>query len=135
MSLDPTAFLADPELIRVLSKHATSFVCEADRMLFRQSDPAVGLYILHVGEAELSMTSPSGQPILKADAKAGSLLGLPGVICDQPYSLTALARAGAQVSFLGRAEFTAIMESNQVLALQILQVLAAEVRAARKALF
>ena len=64
MQLDPSAFLADPELIRALNEHATPIVCDTDRILFQQDDPAVGLYILHEGEATLSMTSHQGQAIL-----------------------------------------------------------------------
>jgi CRP-like cAMP-binding protein len=134
VQLDPTAFLADPELIRALSEHATPIVCDTDRILFQQDDPAVGLYILQEGEATLNMTSIQGQPILSVKARDGSLLGLPGLISNQPYSLTAIAHAGARVSFLARAEFTALMESNPPLAFKILQVLAAEVRSARSAL-
>jgi CRP-like cAMP-binding protein len=135
VQLDPNAFLADPELIRALSEHATPIVCDTDRILFQQDDPAVGLYILHEGEATLSMASQQGQAILSVQAGSGSLLGLPGLISSQPYSLTAVARAGTRVSFLGRAEFTAIMQSNPTLAFKILQVLAAEVRSARHALY
>ena len=135
MQLDPTAFLADPELIRALSEHATPIVCDTDRILFQQDDPAAGLYILHKGEATISMTSQQGQTVLSVAAKDGSLLGLPGLISNQPYSLTAVARAGARVSFLGRSEFTTLMESNPPLAFKILQVLAAEVRSARNALY
>jgi CRP-like cAMP-binding protein len=126
VQLDPTAFLADSELIRALSEHATPIVCDTDRVLFQQDDPAVGLYILHEGEATISMTSQDGQTILSVQARSGSLLGLPGLISNQPYSLT---------SFLGRSEFTALMESRPPLAFKILQVLAAEVRSARHALY
>jgi CRP-like cAMP-binding protein len=133
--LDPTAFLADPDLIRALSEHATPIVCDTDRILFQQDDPAVGLYILLEGEATLSMTSQNGQTILSGEARDGSLLGLPGLISNQPYSLTAVAHSGARVSYLGRPEFTTLMESNPPLAFKILQVLAAEVRSARHALY
>jgi CRP-like cAMP-binding protein len=134
VQLDPTAFLADPELILALAEHATPIICDTDRILFQQDDPAAGLYILHEGEVTLSMATQLGQPILSVQARDGSLLGLPGLISNQPYSLTALAHAGARVSFLGRTEFTALMESNPALAFKILQVLAAEVRSARQAL-
>ena len=135
VQLDPTAFLADSELIRALSEHATPIVCDTDRILFHQDDPASGLFILHEGEATLSMASNRGAPILSIEAKSGSLLGLPGLVGNQPYSLTAVAHAGARVSFLGRSEFTALMESRPPLAFKILQVLAAEVRSARHALY
>jgi CRP-like cAMP-binding protein len=135
VQFDSNAFLADPELIRALTEHATPFVCDTDRVLFHQDDPAGGLFILQEGEVTLSMTSNQGEPILSVAARQGSLLGLPGLISNQPYSLTALARAGARLSFLGRTEFTALMQSNPVLSFKILQVLAAEVRSARNALY
>ena len=69
MQLDPTAFLADPELIRALNEHATPIVCDTDRILFHQDDPAVGLYILHEGKVTLSMASHQGQAILSVEAR------------------------------------------------------------------
>ena len=135
VQLDPTAFLADPELIRALSEHATPIACVSDRILFQQDDPAVGLYILHEGEVTISMTSQEGQTILSVQARSGSLLGLPGLVSNQPYSLTAVACSGARISFLAGSEFTTLMESNPPLAFKILQVLAAEVRSARNALY
>ncbi len=39
VQFDSIAFLADPELIRALTEHATPFVCDTDRVLFHQDDP------------------------------------------------------------------------------------------------
>ena len=135
MDLDPSAFVADPELIGALATRATQVPCDADSVLFHQDDPPVGVYIIHQGQASLSMKSQEGRSILSVQALPGSLLGLPGVIGNQPYSLTAAARAGAQVSFVSSADFFALMQSNPQLSLKMLEVLAAEVRTARRALY
>ena len=135
MQLDPTAFLANPESIRALSEPAIPVVCDTDRVLFCQGDPPVGLYILHSGQVSLSMTANDGQTILSVRLRDGSLLGLPGLLSNQPYSLRAVAHAGARVSFLDRTKFTALMETSPTLAFNILQVLAAEVRSARQVLY
>jgi CRP-like cAMP-binding protein len=135
VDLNPSAFLADPELIRALAARATPVPCDADIILFKQDDPPVGVYILHQGQASLSMKSQEGRSILSVRALPGSLIGLPGVIGNQPYSLTAAARAGAQVSFVTSADFFALMQSDPQLSLKMLQVLAAEVRSARLALY
>jgi CRP-like cAMP-binding protein len=132
--LDPSAFVADPELVDALSKQATPIVCDTDRVLFRQGDSADGLYILHDGQATVSMTGNSGETVLSFQTSAGSLLGLPGLVSSQPYTLNAIARAGAKISFIDRAAFTAFMNSNPLLAFKVLQVLAAEVSAARRAI-
>ena len=71
---------------------------------------------------------------MQIQAPAGSLLGLPGLIGNQPYTLTAVAQAGARLSFVSREKFTGLMQTDAHLALKILEVLAAEVRSARYAL-
>jgi CRP-like cAMP-binding protein len=134
VQLDPSAFLADPELIQALEKRATPVSCGEDRVLFRRGDPPMGIFILRTGEAAISMISDSDTIDLSCHATAGSLLGLPGVIADQPYSLTAIARKGANVSFVSKDEFNDLMQSEQSLMVKILQVLAAEVRSARLAI-
>jgi CRP-like cAMP-binding protein len=134
MQLDPSAFLAAPELVQALEVRATPIPCDEERILFRQGDPPIGLFILLKGEATLSMTSEHGEPIMITQAAAGSLLGLPGLIGNQPYSLTAIARRGARVGFIARNDFNALMKSELPLLLMVLQVLASEVRSARIAI-
>lgn len=134
MQVDSSAFVADPELIRALQERSTPVSCESDRLLFRQDAPAKGVYILHQGAAKLTMYSHDGQNIFSVRAIPGSLLGLPAVISDLPYSLEAIALAGAQVSFVTRSDFFDIMHAQPTLSLMMLQVLAAEVRTARQAL-
>lgn len=134
MQLDPSAFLADPELLQALVQRAVPIACDNDRVLFNQGDPPTGLFILLKGEAALSMTGEDGAPLVSIQATAGSLLGLPGLIGNQPYSLTAIARSGAQVSYIARDDFNALMQSQLPLLVKVLQVLAAEVRSARLAI-
>ncbi|HEY1160780.1 MAG TPA: cyclic nucleotide-binding domain-containing protein [Terracidiphilus sp.] len=134
MKLDPSAFIADPELIQALDKQATPIACGEDRVLFCQGDAPVGLFILKAGEATLTMHSPAGKQIMSGQAAAGSLLGLPGLIGSEPYTLTAIALAGAQLSFVPRDNFTTVMRTDPFLALKVLKVLAAEVRSARNAI-
>ncbi len=134
MQLDPSAFVADPELIKALEGNATRLSCDEERSLFHQGDPPVGLYILYNGEATISMDSGHDKLAFSCRASAGSLLGLPGLIANQPYSLTAVAHKGASVGFISREDFNAMMQTQSLLMVKILQVLAAEVRSARLAI-
>ncbi len=135
VQLDSTAFVGDLELIEALGAHSTPVSCGSDYVLFRQDDPAAGLYIVRQGVVTLSMISQDGNTLFAVHALPGSLLGLPGVISGQPYSLSATARAGAQIGFVSRDEFTALMQAHPLLSLKMLKVLAAEVRSARQALY
>jgi CRP-like cAMP-binding protein len=134
VEFDPSAFVADPELIRALEKRSTALPCGGERVLFRQGDAPAGLYIVNKGEATVSMDSPAGDAVLSIQAAAGSLLGLPGLVGNKPYTLTAVACKGAEVSFVKREDFASLMQTEPLLSLKILEVLAAEVRSARRAI-
>jgi CRP-like cAMP-binding protein len=134
VQLDPSAFLADSDLIQALEKRATPFLCNEDRVLFHQGDPPVGLYILSKGEAVVSLDAGVDAVAFSCMATAGSLLGLPGLIANQPYSLTAIARKGAKVGFINKDDFKTLVQCEQPLMAKVLQVLAAEVRSARLAI-
>ena len=134
MMLDPSAFVADPELIQGLEKQTVPISCSEERTLFRQGEDPAGLYILKSGEATLTMNSPVGKEVVSIQAAAGSLLGLPALIGNEPYTLTAVAQPGAQLGYLPKESFTSLVSANPLLSLKILQVLAAEVRSARNAI-
>jgi len=132
---DASAFVADADLFRVLEARSTPVACDNGRVLFNQDEAAAGIYLVLDGSAKLTMNSYDGRTIFSVDALPGSLLGLPALISDQPYSLTATAGADATVRFVSRGDFFALMDSDPLLSLKMLKVLAAEVRTARKALY
>jgi CRP/FNR family transcriptional regulator len=134
LKLDASTFVADPDLIRALQKRSSAVECNENSVLFVQGEPSDGLYILNEGEVTLTMASDSADPIVSVRAVPGSLLGLPALVGNQPYTLTATAQPGARLSFITRENFNALMQSDSLMALKVLQVLAAEVRSARNAI-
>ena len=133
MKLDSSAFVAEKELFDALAKRSQIVDCAEDRVLFRQGEPPQALYLLRNGYALMTMESPTGDVVLCSTAGAGSLLGLPGLIGNEPYSLSAKALKGAEVGFLTKEEFSQLMLTEPALSLKVLRVLAAEVRTARLA--
>jgi CRP-like cAMP-binding protein len=131
VKLDTAAFVGNPELVAALKVRSRTVECTEDRVLFVQGETPTGLFILEDGEVHLTMRSPEGELVMNERAEPGSLLGLPGVICNQGYSLSAYARKGAAVRFVGREEFSRLMLNEPGMAMLILRVLAAEVRTAR----
>ncbi len=134
MNLDSSAFVADKELVMALRQRASTIDCGHDRFLFQQGDEPTGLYIVCGGEVMITMESPAGDEVVSMRAERGSLLGLPGLIGNHAYSLSAFANKGAEVSFVSREVFSQLMLSEPLLALMILRVLANEVRTARLAI-
>ena len=71
---------------------------------------------------------------MRLHAKPGSLLGLPAIIGNESYTMTAVARPGSEVRFVARGDFEGLIQAEPSLYPKVLKVLAAEVRAARHAL-
>ena len=134
VKIDSSSFVADPELMSALDVSATPFECSRGTVLFTQGEPPKGLYILQSGTADLAMTAPNGREIFRVTVSAGALMGLPALIGNQPYSLTATAKENARVKFVPREKFYHLMADKPSLSLSILRVLAAEVRTARFAI-
>jgi CRP-like cAMP-binding protein len=128
-----SAFVADPELTQELERRSKPIALGSDRVLFHQGDPPTGVYILRKGEATLTRQFDD-EAILSVQVDAGSLLGLPAVIGAKPYSLTAEALEGAELSLVSREDFVDLMQTEPLLSFQVLMVLAEEVRFARESL-
>jgi CRP-like cAMP-binding protein len=133
-SVEESPFTADLELIQALEKQSQPIFCSEDCVLFCQGDPASGLYILRSGMAILTLRSETGGVAMCFEAYAGSLLGLPAIIGNVPYSLAATAQRGSIVRYVTRDDFEELIRVQPSLYPNVLKVLAAEVRTARQAL-
>lgn len=132
-SLEQNSFEADAELIRELETRSKPISCRESPILFKRGTVPTGLYILQSGEANLILESTTGKAVMCLGAGAGCLLGLPAIIANEPYSMTAVVGKSAEVRFVTRADFEDVMQANPSLYPMLLRVLAAEVRAARQA--
>jgi len=133
MSRVSNSFVADPELIEELEKIARPVSIGSNHILFHQGDAPTGVYLLRKGTARLTSRS-DGADIFNVKVGAGSLLGLPAVIGMKPYSLTAEALEGAELSAVSCDDFVGLIQKEPSLPFRLLQVLAAEVRFARESL-
>lgn len=134
MDFESSSFVAEKELVEALETRASSIVCTEERCLFSQGGKPAGLYILRKGKAVMSMESPTGGALMSITVHAGSLLGLPALIGNEPYTMTATAHKGAEFGFVTREDFNSMMLADPTLAMRVLRVLAAEVRTARHAI-
>lgn len=134
MNFDSSAFVAERELIEALERRSSTIVCTEAKRLFTQGGNPKGLYILRKGAATMSMESPTGGVLMSLSMTPGSLLGLPALIGNEPYTMTATAEKNAEFGFVTREDFNSMMLTDPTLAVRVLRVLAAEVRTARHAI-
>lgn len=133
MSQISSAFVARPELLEELEKKARPVDLGTDRILFRQGDSPTGVFVVRKGTVKLTSRT-NGEFVLSVKAGPGSLLGVPAVVGAKPYSLTAVAMEGAELSLLTTEYFVHLMHTEPMLSFRVLEVLAEEVRFAREAL-
>jgi CRP/FNR family transcriptional regulator len=134
VNFDSSSFIAEKELIAALEKRSSTVVCIEPRCLFAQGGRPAGLFILRSGSASLTMESPTGGNLMSITLHPGSLLGLPALIGNEPYTMTANAEKDAELGFVTREDFNSLMLTDPSLAVRVLRVLAAEVRTARHAI-
>jgi CRP/FNR family transcriptional regulator, cyclic AMP receptor protein len=134
LNLESSAFVAEQDLIDALEHRSVRIVCDEERLLFKQGESPTGLYILRRGKTSLTMQSATGAIIMSVTAFPGSLLGLPALVGNEPYTLTATAYKGAELGFIRREDFSSLMLTDPTMAVRVLRVLAAEVRTARHAI-
>jgi CRP-like cAMP-binding protein len=133
-SMMPNSFAADQELIRALEKRSSPISCGAGNTLFSQGEVPSGIFILRSGEAALIMKSSTGRAVMCTTVGPGSVLGLPALIGKQPYSLSVMVKKGSEVGFINQRDFELLLRAEPSLYPKILEVLASEIRFARKAL-
>ncbi len=125
--------VAEGDLALEIEAKSTPYSPETDRILFRQGDPPTLLYFLKKGEITLTMHS-GDQELMRVRARPGSLIGLPAVVSNEPYSLTARASLDAEIRQLTPEDFDNLVQSRPRFCVDVLKILASETRSVRKAL-
>lgn len=83
------------------------------------------------GEVTILLAAHQEDVIFRAGE--GSLLGIAAVLNNQPYAMTAKAAPDAEVFKLSSEIFKELLNTQPKMQQAVLQILAAEVRAARQA--
>lgn len=131
MSIPSLETILDSELAEKIISQSAEVIPE-DGILFHQGGPADSLYFVRSGEAMLTMQAGEREFLIRAGH--GSLLGIPAIVANQPYSMTAKVRSDAEVFRLSSVTFNELIKTEPKMQQAVLQILAGEVRVARQAL-
>lgn len=88
------SFIADCRLSQALEQRSVSMLFQKGQLLFTQGEAPKGLYILKSGKVSLILAAESGVEVMHLTVGPGSILGVPGVVTKQPYTLAAKAPGG-----------------------------------------
>lgn len=124
--------LASKNLATAVEKRARIVHSPGTSVIFRQGDKPESVYYLKAGEVKLTMEAGE-KTVMSVRVPAGSLLGLPAVMGNKPYSLTATAVGQVEVFRISCEDFKHMIV-QEGLCFDVVRILAGEVHSARLAL-
>lgn len=122
--------MAPAALRRALAAIGLPKAAKPEAVLFRQGDPPKGLYLIESGKVALTLSKGKTCKAFWI-AEAGSVLGLPSTVRNQPYSLTAKIIESTQMIFVSRTKMRRLLLSDSELCFKAVQILGAELRSVR----
>jgi CRP-like cAMP-binding protein len=125
--------VADAELADEIEKLSEPSAPTPSNLLFRQGDPPTKIYFVKKGEVELTMKA-SSITVMVVRAGPGSVLGLPAIVGDKPYTMSAKTCGESEICQVPVEQFRAMVRDNPKVSFNILRILAGEIRSARQAL-
>jgi len=130
-----SAFRASPAVQAALLALGRVIVVPAGEVIFRQGSTAMGIYLILEGGARLSMPDGSGAEISfgSRTVGAGSVLGLPAVLCSIPYVFTARAIERCRISFIEAARLNEFLRERTEICMQVVQMMSRELSAMNEA--
>jgi len=126
-----SGFLTSKELLRGLPvetlvafeklQHKSSY--PEGYVLFNQNQAPDGLFLIHAGQAKISVVGHEGQPLAFQTARAGNILGLSATVSGQPYVMSAETLCASEVGFIARDDFTQFLHSHPDFAFRVVELL------------
>jgi len=99
-------------------------------LLFREGDPADGIFLLCHGGVKLSVGSSHGDSLLLRSAGPGEILGLSATLTGQEHEVTAETTTPSQLVFIKRKDFLRYLREHSEVCLRVVESLSNDVHAA-----
>jgi CRP/FNR family transcriptional regulator, cyclic AMP receptor protein len=98
--------------------------------LFREGQPARGIFVLYDGRAKLSVCSQSGKQMLLRIAGPGEILGLSAALAGTPHEVTAELLDDTQVAVVKRRDLLQFLHAHREACLQVVNLLSQDLHVA-----
>lgn len=99
-------------------------------LLFAETRPSRGIYILCEGRAKLSICSESGRRLMLRVAGPGEVLGLGATLSGNAYEVTAELLETAQVVFVKRKDLLKFLRDNPLICMEVVRRLSEDLHGA-----
>ena len=104
--------------------------CPRGTMLFREGQPARGIFILCDGRARLSVCSESGKRMILRIAAPGEILGLSAALAGSPHEITAELLDTSHIATIRRKDLLRFLHEHRDACLQVVNLLSQDLHVA-----
>jgi CRP/FNR family cyclic AMP-dependent transcriptional regulator len=120
----PTNVLAALDTVK------STIICPRNMVLFREGQPAKGVFVLCEGRAKLSVCSESGKRLTLHIAVPGEVLGLSAALSGGPYEVSAELLDNAQVAMVKRKDLLGFLREHREACLHVVDLLSQDLHIA-----
>lgn len=112
----------------VVARKKTCSLYKKGEIIFNQGDLPAGLYCVNSGKIKVFQTGEEGREQIIRFTKGGDIMGYRALLNNDAFSCSAVALDDCNVCFIPRDTFFALLQSNPQLSLDLLKLLAADLR-------
>jgi CRP/FNR family transcriptional regulator, cyclic AMP receptor protein len=116
--------------LAALNRVKSNLLCPRNTVLFREGQPARGVFVLCEGRAKLSVCSESGRHMTLRVAVPGEVLGLSASLSGTPYEVTAELLENAQVAMVKRKDLLCFLREHRDACLHVVALLSQDLHIA-----
>jgi len=110
-----------------LSEHQTLERYSPGRVLFREGDDPLGVYIVHNGQVDLLFSGKNGHAKALRTAEEGQILGLSCVVSHRRHDCSATTKTACDLGFIDRETFLQQIDHSPAIWFSVLQTLSQDV--------
>jgi CRP/FNR family cyclic AMP-dependent transcriptional regulator len=120
----------EPNALEAFDGIKSTQSCQKGTVLFREGQPARGVFLLCQGRVRLSICSESGRRMTVRVAGPGEMLGLSAAVSGGRYEVTAEALDGLQVAAVRRKDLLHFLHEHREVCLQVVNLLSEDLHVA-----
>ncbi len=117
-------------VLEALDAVKSTIVCPRNTVLFREGQPARGVFVLCEGRAKLSVCSDSGKRLTLHVAVPGEVLGLSAALSGGNYEVSAEILDNAQVAMVKRKDLLSFLREHREACLHVVDLLSQDLHIA-----
>jgi len=122
-----SAFQLSPALLKALDPLAKPTSGSAGQAVVEQGAPCHGVFIVRSGLVRLSLTTgKKGKEVFQRLLGPGCVVGLPAVLCSQPYHFSARCQSDCELVFIESSVLQEFLRTEPLLCMEVVRLMGQE---------